>query len=63
MRILMIVAIALLIVALICFAVPTSVATDGGFFWLTAGLIAWAVDVLVGGYAVVPTGRIGRRLE
>lgn len=54
LRVIMLIAVVFLAIALVCFAVPVQVAGDGGSVWLAAGLLTWAIDVLIGGNAVVP---------
>ena len=46
-RVLRILAVACLILALVCAAVPTSVFGVGWFVWTSAGLIAWALEPLI----------------
>ena len=52
MRLIMLIALVCLIVALVCAAVPTQVLGWGWQPWITLGLAAWALDVLLGGYVV-----------
>jgi hypothetical protein len=51
----MLVAVILFAVALVCYIVPTVVGITGAG-WVAAGLLAMAVDFLVGGW-VVPLNR------
>lgn len=47
MRVLLVVAIALFVVALVCAMVPTQVFQNGAVAWTIAGLLVWAVDTLL----------------
>lgn len=53
----MLIAVLFLAVSLVCNLVPTVVLGVDGIGWLTAGLLAWALDVLLGGYLVAVPGR------
>lgn len=61
MRLLLLISVALFIIALICALIPTAIAGAGVLVWTVAGLLAWALDVLLGGWvlpvAVAPQRR------
>jgi hypothetical protein len=60
MRVLLIVAFVLAIIAAIAFAVPTAVLGLSGMFWLATAFVFYFLDLLVGGWAVpVNTTRSG----
>jgi hypothetical protein len=49
----MLISVSCLVVALVCEAVPTALLSNGPVFWMIAGLLAWAADVLLEGRVVV----------
>ena len=52
MRLFLLLAVIFLIIALVAVLVPTQVLDEGWQAWTVAGLLAWAVDQLLGGYVV-----------
>lgn len=56
MRIFMLIAVALLIVAAICAIVPTALVGVEALGWFILGMLFWAIDVLIGGYVVPVQG-------
>lgn len=50
MRILLVAALVCFILALLCLIIPTTIANANWPTWLMAGLIAWVLDALTGGY-------------
>jgi hypothetical protein len=62
MRLLILLAVVFFAVALVCTLQPTVVLTVGWAGWLTMGFLAWAIDVLIGGW-VAPINLRGRRVE
>ncbi len=57
MTLFILIAIAFYGVALLCFLVPTHIGTVNNDAWVTAGLLAWVLDVATGGYVVNRTAR------
>ena len=51
-RILLVIALALLVLALICLVAPTTIAGASWPTWLVAALISWCLDQLLGGYRI-----------
>lgn len=57
MRFLLLLAVLFLALALICLVSPTLILGGGWATWTVAGLLAWALDALLGGYPLVLPGR------
>jgi len=51
-RFLLVVAAILFVLALVCLVAPTTLAGASWQTWLVSGLLSWALDQLLGGYAV-----------
>lgn len=49
-RVLLVIALALLVLALICLVAPTTIAGASWPTWLVAALISWLLDQLLGGF-------------
>lgn len=58
MRIFLLLAVIFFAIALVCTLVPTVVLTIGWAGWLTGGLLAWALDALLGGYVIAGPRRV-----
>lgn len=48
MRLFLLAAVALFILAVICLAVPTTIAGAGWPLWTCSGLLSWALEALLG---------------
>ena len=48
MRFFLLCAVALFVLAVICLAVPTTIAGAGWPLWACSGLLAWSLEVLLG---------------
>jgi hypothetical protein len=59
MRLLLLLAVVCFVLALVAELVPTHVLGQGGLTWVTAGLLCWAVDALLGGHVFVMPARRG----
>lgn len=57
MRLLILAAVVMFVLALICLAVPTVVAGAKWEVWLVAGLLSWALDTLLGGVTTLTVNR------